>query len=371
MTQLTFQNVSKTFGDVEALVGLNLDIASGEFFAVVGSSGCGKSTAMRIAAGLESPDHGEIRVDGKAITRLAPRDRGFGMVTQQNALVDTQTAAGNISMPLRARQVHRDDITERVANEADQLGIGYLLDRRRNELSGGETQAVQLARALVARPKVLLLDEPLARVDSSLRLRLRNDLGHIQRKYEMTTVLITGEQEDTMVLADRVAVLDRGRLQQVGKPMDLYRRPVNLEVAGFFGDPAMNLFPVEVVDGGGLRHLRMGDYRLDVDHIPDQRFVGPAAVVGVRPEDVRLGVSDGPGPAIRGIVDRVEHLGSSSVVHVRTENLVRHGGELGGELVASCSGLGHRIGDRVEATIDPRLLHLFDRVTGAALYHPE
>lgn len=370
MTQLTFQNVSKAYGDIEALVGLNLEIASGEFFALVGSSGCGKSTAMRVAAGLETPDYGTVRVDGRDITGAPPRDRGFGLVTQQNALVGSRSAEANISLPLKARQVHRDDISKRVTAEAQRLGITYLLDRRRHELSGGETQAVQLARALVARPKVLLLDEPLARIDSSLRLKLRNDMLRIQREYGLTTLLITSEQEDAMVLADRVAVLDRGRLQQIGPPIDLYRHPVNLAVASFFGEPAMNLFLVDVVPDDGLRQVAAGDHRIAVDHIPARCFVGSTAVIGVRPEDVVLGESSGRGTVIPGIADRIESRGSRTIVHLRTEVLLSADGRPGGELVVSTSGPGPRIGDPVDALIEPTLLHLFDSFTGAALHHP-
>ncbi len=370
MTQLTFQNVSKSFGTIEALVGLNLDIPSGEFFALVGSSGCGKSTAVRIAAGLETPDHGDIRADGRVITHVPTRDRAFGLVTQENALVSNRTAAGNISLPLKARMLHRDDISQRVTAEAEQFGIGYLLDRRRSELSGGETQAVQLARALVARPNVLLLDEPLARIDSALRLRLRDDLIRIQREYGVTTLLITADQGDAMVLADRTAVLDDGRLQQIGLPIDLYRRPVNLAVAGFFGDPGMNLIHVDIVDAGGFRQFMIGGYHYPADHIPAQRFVAPTAVIGARPEDIRLGLDGRPGPAIRGVVDRVESRGSSAVVHLRTEGLTSADGTGDMQLVAVCRGLGPRIGDPVDAVIDPVLVHLFDSITGAALHHP-
>lgn len=369
MTSLTFEHVSKSFGDIEAVVGLNLDIQSGEFFALVGSSGCGKSTAMRIAGGLETPDFGDIKADGQVITRVLPRNRGFGLVTQQNALVTNRTAAGNISLPLEVRMLHRDDISKRVIAEADQLGVGYLLDRRRSELSGGETQAVQMARALVARPRVLLLDEPLARIDTDLRLKLRNDLLRLQRQYGVTTLLITADQEDAMVLADRVAVLDHGHLQQVGAPMDLYRQPVNTVVAGFFGEPAMNLLSVGVVDDGGLRYYVVGGYGVPAHHRPAERFVGGAAIIGLRPEDLRL-VGGDTDRALRAIVDRIENRGSNTVVHLRADGLVSADGDGGVGLVASCRGFGPRMGDRVGVVIDPARLHLFDPFTGAALLHP-
>ncbi len=369
MTRLTFEHVSKSFGDVDALVGLNLDIQSGEFFAVVGSSGCGKSTAMRIAGGLETPDFGDIKAEGRVITRVLPRDRGFGLVTQQNALVTNRTAAGNISLPLEIRMLHHNDISKRVTAEADQLGVGYLLDRRRNELSGGETQAVQLARALVARPRVLLLDEPLARIDTDLRLRLRNDVLRIQNEYGLTILLITADQEDAMVLADRVAVLDHGHLQQVGPPMDLYHQPVNTVVAGFFGEPPMNLLTVGVVDDGGLRYYMVGGYLVPAHHRPAERFAGGAAIIGLRPEDLRL-VSADIDRSLPAVVDRIENRGSRAVVHLSADGLASADGERGIGLVASCRGFGPRLGDRVGVVIDPARLHLFDTFTGAALLHP-
>jgi multiple sugar transport system ATP-binding protein len=368
MTSLTFEHVSKTFGEINALVGFNLEIQSGEFFALVGSSGCGKSTAMRIAGGLETPTHGDVRAGGRLITHVLPSDRGFGMVTQQNALMSNRTAAGNISLPLEARRVRRDVISERVSAEAHKFGVGHLLDRRRRELSGGETQAVQLARALVARPRVLLLDEPLARIDNDLRLLLRNDLIRIQTEYGVTTLLVTADQEDAMVLADRVAVLHDGHLQQVGAPMDLYRQPVNTVVAGFFGEPSMNLLDVRVESDGGLRRYVIGGHRIPAHHGPAERLVGGRALVGIRPEDLRLESSEA-NRALQAVVERIENRGPISVVHLKAD-AVRYSGEPGVSLVASCRGMGPRIGDRVGVVIDPARLHLFDPITGAALLHP-
>lgn len=369
MTSLTFEHVSKSFGEIDALVGLNIEIRSGEFFALVGSSGCGKSTAMRIAAGLESLDFGNIRADGRVITDVLPRDRGFGMVTQRNALLQSRTAEGNISLPLEARRVRHDVRAQRVFAEAHKLGVGHLLDRRRKELSGGETQAVQMARALVARPLVLLLDEPMARIDTELRLQLRNDLIRLQSGYGVTTLLITADQEDAMVLADRVAVLDAGHLQQIGSPMDLYRQPVNTVVAAFFGEPQMNLLDVRVERDGALPHYVVGGYRIPAHHGPAGRFVGGRALVGIRPEDLRL-ESDQHHRSLQTVVERVENRGSSTVLHLRSEGGVGDTGERGVSLIATCRGPGPRISDRVGVVIDPARLHLFDPFTGAALLHP-
>lgn len=334
---------------------------------MVGVSGCGKSTALRIASGLMSPDHGKVICDGVDITELPPHLRRFGMVTQQNALTPRRTAGDHIALPLEFRKEANSDIDERVQAEAHQFAIGHLLTRYRSQLSGGEVQAVQLARALVARPRVLLLDEPLARIDLDLRLKLRADIARVRVDYGITTLFVTADQEDALVLADRVAVLDHGQLQQVGHPMDVYDRPVNVTVARFLGEPAMNIFeaPVDVIDG--QRSYRVGPATFPAHPPVAERFVGRHALIGVRPESVRL---VGPGDnqnagrlPLRATVRRSEVRGSSTVVHV----------EIAGTSIlvaAVVNGMGPRLGNEVDVVIDPSRLHLFDPYTETALQHP-
>lgn len=366
MATLTFAHVSKSFDEVSALVGLYLHLADGELVAVVGSSGCGKSTALRIAAGLETADSGHIVVNGHAIDHLPPKDRQFGLATQRNALVGHRTAEGNIALPLEVRMLHRRDIARRVRAEAEQFGVEYLLDRRRGQLSGGEIQAVQFARALVARPRVLLLDEPFARIDLDLRHRLRADLARIQRDYGVTTLLVTADQEDAMVLADRIALLDRGVLQQVGHPMDLYEHPVNTVVAGFLGDPPMNVLAASVVADGANVSYEVGGRRVACRH-RTARHLGPRALVGVRPERVILRPETDDG-AITMVVRRAEPRGSHTILRLRAE---RERDDDGNplEVTVSRRGVFSRVGDRIGVSFDPDSLHVFDRGTGAALGH--
>mgnify|MGYP001826191055 FL=1 len=369
MAQLAFEYVSRSFGSTDALVGLNLAIESGEFFALIGSSGCGKSTALRIAAGLETPDHGEVVCDGEVITRVPTRKRGFGMVTQQNALVGARSARGNIALPLELERTHREEISVRVDDDAERLAISHLLDRRRDELSGGEVQAVQLTRAMIARPRVLLLDEPLARIDLDLRTKLRMDLARIQRDDGSTTLLVTADQEDAMVLADRIAVLHDGHLQQVGPPLQLHDRPVNVTVATFLGDPPMNIIPAHVVDDGGLRFYLIGGQRFPAHPPVAARFAGGRALVGIRPYDIRVErrVDD---DAIAAHVEQSEFRGSSTVLTTTLDQMrdPLRGGPLC--LRITCAGAGPRAGATVGLHLDGARFHLFDPYTGAALAHP-
>lgn len=349
-----------------ALRGLHLEIASGECLALVGASGCGKSTALRIAAGLVFPDHGRLLCDGIDITTVPPNQRHFGMVTQRNALAPHRTAGGHIALPLEFRHEPKDDIETRVKSEAHQFSVGHLLNRRRHQLSGGETQAVQLARALIARPRVLLLDEPLARIDLDLRHKLRTDVARIRTDYGLTTLLVTAEQEDAMVLADRVAVLDRGQLQQVGRPMDVYDRPVNVTVARFLGEPAMNVFDVPVAMINGQRSYRLGSATFPAHPPAAERFVGDVALVGIRPESIRLVTNRNEAvgrPPLDATVRRSEVRGSTTVVHVEIPGTFT-------ELATVVPYVGPRVGQTVGVAIDPAQFHLFDRYTEAALHHP-
>ncbi len=372
MAELGFDYVSRSFstdeGVVHALTGLNLQIDDGEFFSIVGRSGCGKSTALRIAAGLETPDHGRIRCDHQDITNTPPYERKFGMVTQQNALLRFRNAGRNISLPLELRKENHGEIKDRVTSEAEQFTVAHLLRQRKGQLSGGETQAVQLARALVARPRVLLLDEPFARIDLDLRLKLRGDVVRVQREYGVTTLLVTGNQEDAMVLSDRLAVLDSGRLQQVGSPIEVYDRPINVTVAKFLGEPAMNVLSVPVVDDRGMREYVIGGARFPAHPPITERFLGGNALVGIRPERIVVDQRRSE-RAIPAEVERIELRGSSTVVGLR----FLHGSTSNGrrpDVLATVNGVGPKVGASVGVVLDPAQFHLFDAYTEAALVHP-
>jgi ABC-type sugar transport system ATPase subunit len=288
-----FVEVDKRFGAVEAVRGLSLDIPDGEFMVLVGPSGSGKTTALRMLAGLESVSGGEILIGERVVNRVAPRERDIAMVFQDYALYPQMTVFDNLAFGLRRRSTPRDQIAARVANAAELLDIGRLLDRRPGELSGGQAQRVALGRALVREPQVFLMDEPLSNLDAKLRTQTRGEIKRLQGEVGTTTVYVTHDQVEAMTMGDRIAVLRDGELQQVGTPEELYERPANVFVGGFIGSPGMSFLPGE--DGGS---------------------------VGVRPEHVRPWQDGLHGP-IEGRVAYVEALGRETLVGVDAGGDVR------------------------------------------------
>jgi multiple sugar transport system ATP-binding protein len=283
MTGVRFQNVSKSFGDVSVLNGIDLEVAAGEFLVLVGPSGCGKSTLLRCVAGLESPTGGRLSIGDLDVTDVEPRERDVAMVFQSYALYPHMTVAENMGFALRIQKRPQSEIDGAVAEAAAMLGLEELLHRMPRELSGGQRQRVAMGRAVVRRPKVFLFDEPLSNLDAALRGQLRVELKRLHRDLGATMIYVTHDQVEAMTLADRIAVLNQGKLQQLGTPAELYGHPANRFVAGFIGSPAMCF----------LEHLEAD------------------CVVGVRPTDVVLG--QGP---LRGTVDVVEPLGAQSFVHL-------------------------------------------------------
>jgi len=279
---LSFDAVEKRYGAVRVLHRVDLEVAHGEFIVLVGPSGCGKSTLLRCIAGLEDISTGELRIDGKRVNEVAPRDRDVAMVFQSYALYPHMTVRENMGFALKLAGA--PDVAIRVDAAAAQLGLGHLLDRFPKELSGGQRQRVAMGRAIVRRPKVFLFDEPLSNLDASLRTSVRVELKRQHQQLRTTTVYVTHDQTEALTLADRIVVLNQGIVQQVGTPDELYSEPVNRFVAGFIGSPGMNFLE-----------------KLDA-----------AAVVGVRPEAVMLG--EGPHEAT---VEVVERLGFESHVHLR------------------------------------------------------
>jgi ABC-type sugar transport system ATPase subunit len=288
-----FVDVDKRFGVVEAVRGLSLDIADGEFMVLVGPSGSGKTTALRMLAGLESVTGGEIFIGERLVNRVAPRERDIAMVFQDYALYPQMTVFDNLAFGLRRRGAPREQIAARVANAAELLDIGRLLDRRPAELSGGQAQRVALGRALVREPQVFLMDEPLSNLDAKLRTQTRGEIKRLQGEVGTTTVYVTHDQVEAMTMGDRIAVLRDGELQQVGTPEELYERPANVFVGGFIGSPGMSFLPGD--DGGQI---------------------------GVRPEHVRPWQDGLHGP-IDGRVAYVEALGRETLVGVDAEGGIR------------------------------------------------
>jgi multiple sugar transport system ATP-binding protein len=287
---LELSGVTKTFGDVDVLRGLDLDAHDGELLVVLGPSGSGKSTALRIAAGLERPDAGTVRIRDRDVTAVPAAERNVAMVFQSYALFPHFDAARNIGFGLSARGVKREEVDRRVRAAAELVGVADLLHRRPHELSGGERQGVALARALAREPDVFLLDEPLSNLDAQLRTRTRAELKRLHAELGRTMVYVTHDQVEALTLGDRIAVLERGSAAQVGTPDEVYRRPADRFVASFVGSPAMNFLPPEAAARFGL---------------------GADGEVGVRPEHVRLG--DGE---VEGEVVLVEPAGSEAFVHL-------------------------------------------------------
>ena len=292
MSSVAFREVSKRYGTVEAVRSLTLEVADGELMVLVGPSGSGKTTALRMLAGLEAVDGGAIEIGGRVVNAVAPRERDVAMVFQDYALYPQMTVRDNMAFGLRRRRLDRAEISRRVTETCRTLGLEDLLDRRPRELSGGQQQRVALGRALVREPSVLLMDEPLSNLDAQLRVQARSEIRRLQHEVGTTTVYVTHDQVEALTLGDRIAVMNEGRLEQVGTPEELYDEPANVFVGGFIGSPPMSFLPWD------------------------------GATIGVRPEHVRPWRDGLMGP-IEARVAYVEALGRETLVGVDTESGAR------------------------------------------------
>lgn len=308
MASVTFDRASLVYAGAErpAVDEFSLEIADGEFLVLVGPSGSGKSTVLRMLAGLEEISSGEIRLDGKDVTDVDPKDRDIAMVFQNYALYPHMTVAENMSFALKRKKFPKDEIRRRVHEAAEMLDLTSLLDRKPKELSGGQRQRVAMGRAIVREPAVFCMDEPLSNLDAKLRVQTRTQIARLQRRLGATTVYVTHDQVEAMTMGDRVAVLKEGTLQQVAPPRELYERPANVFVAGFIGSPAMNLLQLPVTEGA----VDFGGQRLTVPAMD-----AAEVTLGIRPEHLEL-VTEG-GIALR--VDMVEALGADAHVYGTAE----------------------------------------------------
>ncbi|GAC1659383.1 MAG: sn-glycerol-3-phosphate ABC transporter ATP-binding protein UgpC [Candidatus Elarobacter sp.] len=322
MPSLAFDHVSKRFGETSVVEDFDLHVPDGELLALVGGSGSGKSTILRLLAGLESVTAGTIRIDDRDVTALPARDRDVAMVFQDYALYPHMTVRENLSLGLRLKSLPRPEIARRVAWAAEMLKLEPLLERKPKELSGGQRQRVAMGRAMVREPRVFLFDEPLSNLDAGLRAQMRIEIGALQRRLRTTTVYVTHDQVEAMTLGDRIVVLAGGRIQQVGSPMDLYRAPANLFVAGFIGTPPMNFLRGHIVGAEGGWLFTADGARVIVRAKGIVSAPAPGDVtLGIRPEDLRIDSAPDPLPSetggdLRGRVVLVERLGGTSHVHV-------------------------------------------------------
>ena len=367
MVDVHLRGVTKRFGRVVAVDSIDLDVEDGEFIVLLGPSGCGKTTTLRLIAGLEKPDSGKICFGNRDVTRLPPRKRNVSMVFQSYAVWPHMKVFDNIAFPLKVKKYPPEEIKRRVRWAAELLQIEDLLDRYPAQLSGGQRQRVAVARAIVVEPDVLLMDEPLSNLDALLRVRMRSELKKLQRKLGITTIYVTHDQVEAMTMGDRIAVMNRGRIIQVGTPEEVYSKPKNLFVAGFIGSPQMNFVQARVEeDINGRLVLVSEGLKLPVPRdreklLTDQR--GARVVVGIRPEHIYL-ASHVVEPReklypIEGKVDFVERLGPDTILHVDVH---------GNILVVKVSGsYGFEIGHHVKLYIDLEKMHVF-RESGEAIF---
>jgi multiple sugar transport system ATP-binding protein len=348
MAEVVLSSLVKEFpGGVRAIDRLDLRIDDGEFFALLGPSGCGKTTLLRTIAGLEAPTSGTIEIGGRDVTRVSPGGRDVAMVFQDYALYPHMTVIDNIAYPLKVKRVPKAE-RHRTATEAGaSLQLEATMERRPGQLSGGQQQRVALARAIAYRPQVFLFDEPLSNLDARLRLEARSFLKRLQHELGTTTVYVTHDQSEALALADRMAVMDAGRVRQLGTPVEVFRRPANLFVAGFIGSTPMNLLEATVDDGG----LRVGRSRLPLPAgAGPQLSAGDKVVVGIRPEYAELALDERPG-AIAGRVTLLESLGSAFLVSVDSDGVLAQ--------VTVPEGHQPAVGDRAFLVPDPERLLVY------------
>jgi multiple sugar transport system ATP-binding protein len=400
MAEIVLDEVSKEYADgTLAVSDLNLDIQDGEFVVLVGPSGCGKTTALRMIAGLEEQTSGDIFIGERLVNDVAPKERDIAMVFQNYALYPHMTVYDNMAFGLKLRKLSKEEIDRRVREAADILGLDELLQRKPKALSGGQRQRVAMGRAIVREPKAFLMDEPLSNLDAKLRVQMRTEIARIQHELNVTTIYVTHDQVEAMTMGDRVAVIRKGKLQQVDTPQRLYDHPVNLFVAGFIGSPAMNMVGATLSTSNGSAHVEFGGQRLGVppevmaDHAGLRTFEGGSLVVGLRPEDIEDAslVPEAPEDRrIRTVVDLRESLGADVVMHftvdapaVVTEDTKELAHDVGHDKLEAVepTGTDHseflaRLSPRTTATkgqpidlvVDVTRLHFFDPETGLAIY---
>jgi len=352
VARIELSNLHKAYGAVVAVKNLNFVIEDGEFIVFVGPSGCGKTTTLRMIAGFEDPTSGEIRIDGKLINDLEPRDRGLGMVFQSHALFPHKTVAQNIEFGLRMKNVPKEERVKKVKEVAEMVRITQLLNKMPNQCSGGESQRVALARTLVTNPSTFLLDEPLSSLDAKLRREMRAECDRLHEELRRTFIFVTHDQEEAMTLADRIAVMRGGELEQVGSPMEIYSDPTSYFVADFFGSPSMNLIEGDVVHENGQARFRSP--RFDVV-LPERYKATPAGktTFGIRPENVAVRL--GTGGSVDLPVRLVEPLGKDTLLYFDdgTERA----------FVAVSEGLGMaevKSGSQIAMSFNPEGIYLFD-----------
>lgn len=356
MSRVDLKDLRKSYGGTAVVHGIDLHVEDGEFMVLVGPSGCGKSTILRMIAGLEEVTSGKILIDEREVNSIDPKGRNVAMVFQNYALYPHMTVRENIGLNLKLSRVAKDEIARRVAEAAEMLDITPLLDRRPAQLSGGQRQRVAMGRAMVRDPAVFLFDEPLSNLDAKLRVQMRAEIKNFHRATKATSIYVTHDQIEAMTLADRVAVFNGGRIEQVGDPISLYEKPDNVFVAGFIGSPAMNIIDARISDSDGYRFLEIAPgWSVELESsLPPS--VADRLTIGIRPEHMTL-TDPETGPS--GTIVQIEITGAQTALEVDISGcivwiLVNH-------------ILRRQVGDQVHVGFDPTLAHIFDANDGKRL----
>ena len=366
MSEVALRQVVKKYGEVEAVRAIDLDIPNNEFVVLVGPSGCGKSTTLRMIAGLEEVTSGDIYIGGELVNDLPPKDRDIAMVFQNYALYPHMTAFENMSFGLKLRKFPKAEIRQRVEHAARILDITELLERRPKALSGGQRQRVAMGRAIVRNPRVFLFDEPLSNLDAKLRVQMRTEIKRVHQKVKTTTVYVTHDQVEAMTLADRVVVMNAGRIEQIGTPQDLYHKPATRFVAGFIGSPAMNFIPFRLEEAAGALRVRLSNeiaFAVPADRTARYRaWAGKERILfGLRPEHIieqRPHLEPGQ-HAFEAVPEVVEPLGMDTLIFFTVGGV-----EICGRVNPDC---GARPGAPLKLVADLRHMHLIDDESGRVL----
>ncbi|CDI02863.1 bifunctional: maltose transport protein (ABC superfamily, atp_bind) (N-terminal); phenotypic repressor of mal operon (C-terminal) [Candidatus Competibacter denitrificans Run_A_D11] len=351
MAEVVLRNIKKSFGPVDIIKGVDIDINDKEFVVFVGPSGCGKSTLLRMIAGLESISDGELSIDGKRVNDLSPADRGIAMVFQTYALYPHMTVRDNMGFSLKLAKVPKAEIDRKVNEAARILKLDPLMDRKPKALSGGQRQRVAIGRAIVRNPKVFLFDEPLSNLDAALRVQMRIEIARMHSDFNATMIYVTHDQVEAMTMADKIVVLQGGVVEQVGSPLELYHHPANRFVAGFIGSPTMNFIDatVKAVAPEGVTVELPGGDNLTVLVVPGATKAGDKLTLGVRPEHLQEGSGDGK---LTGTALVVERLGGATYAYVKLDN--------GTMITAEVDGNSHiRVNDPIQLGVRSQTCHLF------------
>ena len=359
MASVTFEKVVKKYNEETTILkGINLTVKDGEFLVLVGPSGCGKSTLLRTLAGLETITGGNIKIGDRVVNDIAPKDRDIAMVFQSYALYPHMTVRENMAFALKMRKMNRAEIDKKVEEAAAMLDITHLLDRLPKQMSGGQRQRVAMGRAIVRDPKVFLFDEPLSNLDASLRTQMRVELKKLHERLKTTIIYVTHDQVEAMTLADRIVVLNKGVIQQVGTPAELFDTPQNVFVAGFIGSPSMNLLELSAEKDG--ENLLLSGENIKIKVPVKEGFKAEKLIVGVRPQDFVFCEKESE---ITGTVEIVEALGRMSLIHVAVSENVKITAETESETARK-----YDIGDKIQLSLKHDKLHFFDSTTQTRIF---